>query len=85
MAKLCKFLGSLWMIIGLLIILYYSATNGGSFGDANLVGQMPSWEAFLNIGDLIILPIFKIFVYVIPAFAIFYGAGYYLEKTNEEK
>lgn len=83
MAKLCKFLGIAWIIAGLLIIIYYSGSNGGSFADGNLIGEMPSWAAFANISDYVILPMFRIFAYVIPGFAVFYGAGYYLEKSEE--
>jgi len=83
MAKMCKFIGSLWLVVGLLIILYYSVNCGGSFGEGSLVGVMPSWSSLSAISELTILPMFRIFVYVIPAFALFYGVGYFLEKSEE--
>lgn len=81
MAKFLKFIGSAWMLIGILIVFYYSGSNGGSFVDANLIGQMPSWEAFSSIGEYIVLPIFKVFVCVIPGFLICYGVGHFVEDT----
>ncbi len=85
MAKMCKFIGLLWLVIGLLVILYYSINYGGSFGEGSLLGEMPSWSAVSSVIDLTVLPLFRIFVYVIPAFALFYGVGYFVEKTEEGK
>ncbi len=83
MAKLCKFIGTLWLVVGLLTILYYSVNYGGSFGEESLVGTMPSWNSLSIVIESTILPMFRVFVYVIPAFALFYGVGYFVEKTGE--